>query len=107
MAEIRLDPARPLRSQPERGHNRWHPEIAPVLTVPDGATVTLELRDSMDGQVTHDSRAEDLESLIALSHPLTGPVFVEGAAPGDVLEIAILAYETDAFGWTAVLPGLG
>jgi formamidase len=104
---IRLDPARPLREQPSRGHNRWHPEIAPVLTVAPGETVTLELRDSMDGQVTRDSASDVLHTLIALSHPLTGPVAVEGAEPGDVLRVDILGYETEAFGWTAVEPGLG
>ena len=107
MAELWLDPARPLREQPDRGHNRWHPEIAPALTVEAGETVTLELRDSMDGQVTRSSTAAELESLIALSHPLTGPVAIRGAEPGDVLEIEILEYATDAFGWTAVLPDLG
>ena len=34
-------------------------------------------------------------SLPAISHALTGPVAVEGAAPGDVLELEILGYETD------------
>src|SRR5687768_9400596 len=92
---IHLDPGRPLREQPDRGHNRWHPEIAPALTVAAGETVTLELRDSMDGQVGRDSTADELESLIALSHPLTGPVAVEGAEPGDVLEVEILEYVTD------------
>ena len=107
MHELGLDPARPLREQPRRGHNRWIPDLPPALTVPAGATVRLELRDSMDGQVTRDSTADELGALIALSHPLTGPVHVEGAEPGDVLEVEILAYETDAFGWTAVLPDLG
>lgn len=107
MHSIHLDPGRPLREQPDRGHNRWHPELAPVLTVPDGGVVRLELRDSMDGQVTRATRDEELESLVAISHPLTGPVAVEGAEPGDVLEVEILEYETDAFGWTAVIPGLG
>ena len=46
-------------------------------------------------------------SLPAISHVLTGPVAVEGAEPGDVLELEILGYETAAFGWTAVLPGAG
>lgn len=107
MAEIRLDPARPLREQPDRGHNRWHPDVAPVLTVAPGEVVTLELRDSMDGQVSRASPADVLHTVVPLSHPLTGPVAVEGAEPGDVLRIEILGYETDAFGWTAVEPGLG
>ena len=46
-------------------------------------------------------------SLPPISHVLTGPVAVEGAAPGDVLELEIIGYETADFGWTAVLPGYG
>jgi formamidase len=104
---VRLDPARPLREQPERGHNRWHPDLTPIATVEPGDEVTLDLRDSMDGQVTAASRAEDLPSLRPLSHVLTGPVDIQGARPGDVLELEIVGYETDRFGWTAVLPGAG
>ena len=107
MHAIRLDPERPLREQPGAGHNRFHPAIEPVLTIASGDEVTLELRDSMDGQVTRGSSAAELDSLIALSHPLTGPVAVEGAEPGDVLEVEILGYTTEAFGWTAVIPDLG
>ena len=45
--------------------------------------------------------------LPALAHPLTGPVEVIGAQPGDVLELEVLGYETDDFGWTAIFPGAG
>jgi formamidase len=104
---VRLDPGRPLREQPERGHNRWHPDLTPVATVAPGDELTLDLRDSMDGQVTDGSRSEDLSSLRPLSHVLTGPVEVQGAEPGDLLELEILGYETGGFGWTAVLPDAG
>ena len=44
---------------------------------------------------------------LGLGHPLTGPVYVEGAEPGDVVDIEFLAYETADFGVTAVIPGFG
>src|SRR6185312_2326801 len=44
---------------------------------------------------------------LGLGHPLTGPVYVAGAEPGDVLEVELLRYETDDFGTTAVIPGFG
>ena len=44
---------------------------------------------------------------LGLGHPLSGPVHVEGAEPGDVLEVEFLAYETADFGVTAVIPGFG
>jgi formamidase len=40
-------------------------------------------------------------------HPLTGPVFVEGAEPGDVLEVEILDVEPDRYGYTVQVPGFG
>jgi acetamidase/formamidase len=41
-------------------------------------------------------------------HPLTGPVWVEGAEPGDVLEIRIVGFEfLHPFGVTGFIPGSG
>jgi formamidase len=105
--QVRLDPDRPLREQPELGHNRWSPELEPVAEVEPGEGLTLELRDSMDGQVTPESTHDDLLELQAVSHVLTGPVAVRDAAPGDLLDLEILGYTTAEFGWTAVLPGAG
>jgi formamidase len=104
---VRLDPGRSLREQPELGHNRWHPDLEPVARVSPGGELTLDLRDSLDGQITPDSAQEDVLSVQPVSHVLTGPVAIEGAEPGDVLEIEILGYETDGFGWTAAYPGAG
>jgi formamidase len=89
------------------GHNRWHPDIDPVASVGPGDTVTFELRDSRDGTLTRDSAHEDLLAIPSLAHPLTGPLEVHGAQPGDVLDIEVLGYETDDFGWTAIWPGSG
>jgi len=107
MTEVRLDPSLSLREQPELGHNRWHPGLEPIATIAPGGQLTLDLRDSIDGEVTRESTDADLLSLPQISHALTGPVAVEGAAAGDVLELEILGYETAGFGWTAVLPGYG
>ena len=40
-------------------------------------------------------------------HPLTGPVFVEGAAPGDVLKVTLHEIELQDWGWNAIMPGFG
>ena len=89
------------------GHNRWHPEIEPVAAVDPGEEVTFELRDARDGTLPPGTPHEDLLTLPSLSHPLTGPVEVRGAEPGDVLEVEILGYETDGTGWTGIWPGSG
>ena len=40
-------------------------------------------------------------------HPLTGPVYVEGVEPGDLLDIEILDVEPERYGYTVQVPGFG
>ena len=81
MHAVRIDRTKPLAAEPNTGHNRYHPDIAPLLEVGEGEEVSLETRDGVDGQIT---TLADLAKLDAgRIHPLTGPVFVKGAEPGD------------------------
>ena len=83
---IAIDPARPLAEQPETGHNRWHEAVEPVVEVDPGDTVVYETRDAFDGQLGPSSTAQDVATVdLGPVHPLTGPVFVKGAEPGDLL----------------------
>jgi len=106
--EIRIDRGKTLLEQPATGHNRWHPDIAPLVRCQPGDEVVMETRDALDGQagpgVTADAlAAPDLDVV----HPLTGPVYVEGAEPGDVLAVEILGIEPDRYGFTVQIPGFG
>jgi formamidase len=106
--EIRVDPAKTLAEEPGTGHNRWHPGIAPVVRCEPGDEVVMETRDAFDGQIGASSTAETVGTAdLDVVHPLTGPVFVEGAEPGDLLEVEILEVAPDAFGFTAQVPGFG
>lgn len=97
-----------MRIPATEAHNRWHPDLDPVATVRPGEEVTLETRDGLEGQLTRDSVHSDCAALdLGLGHPLTGPISVEGAEPGDVLEIELVAYETPDFGVNGVIPGFG
>jgi formamidase len=78
-----------------------------VASVEPGDEVTFEVRDSRDRLIRPDSDHGDLLGVPSIAHPLTGPVEVRSAAPGDLLELEVLAYETDDFGWTAIWPGSG
>jgi formamidase len=105
---IRIDRSKPLRDEPHTGHNRWHPDIAPVLSVNPGDTVVLETRDALDGAVAPEMTSTDLHRVdLNLVHPLTGPVFVNGAEPGDLLEVHILDIAPQPFGFTTIVPGFG
>ena len=106
--EIRVDYSRPLGGEPEKGHNRWHPDIPPVVRCQPGDEVVMETRDAADGQITPDSTAADVGKLdLSVVHPLTGPVYVEGAEPGDLLVVDILEVIPRPFGFTVQIPGFG
>jgi acetamidase/formamidase len=89
-------------------HNVWDRSIAPVLHVAPGDTVVVELENASGGQLNAASDASALATLdFARINPVTGPIFVEGAKPGDALVVEILALDVDAWGWTANIPGFG
>jgi len=78
----------------------------PPLQVPSGAVIEVRTRRASEGQVGPGATADDVWS-VAPSPPLSGPIFVEGAHPGDVLAVTLHRIEVDDWGWAAVVPGLG
>ena len=92
----------------DQTHSRFSAAIPPVLTVPSGAVVEVYTEEASDGQLTLDSDVGDVATLdFDPIHPLTGPVYVEGAEPGDVLAVTLHEIELGDYGWTAVVPGFG
>ncbi len=106
---IHVHPGKPLAEQPHgTGHNRWHPDIAAAIRVASGSTVEMETIDGLDGQITAKTTASDLLNVnMGRIHPLTGPVHVEGAEPGDLLAVKIEAVNTADRGFTFIMPGFG
>jgi acetamidase/formamidase len=92
----------------EPTHSRWNRALKPRLRVAPGDTVHLECVDSSGAQV-HPSMtlAEYLKIDRDRIHALTGPIFVEGAEPGDVLQVDVLEVAHKGWGWTSVVSGLG
>jgi acetamidase/formamidase len=92
----------------DRAHFVWDHAIAPVLEVGSGDAVELDVRDASGGQLDRDS---DIAAVAALDfarvNPVTGPVFVKDARPGDVLAVEILELRPRDWGWTAIIPGFG
>src|SRR6266566_4015651 len=108
MHAIRIDRGKPLAEEPHVGHNRYHPDIAPVAEVGEGEEIALETRDALDGQIKPGMAAAGLASIEAGAvHPLTGPVFVKGAEPGDILEIEFTDIVAQPTAFSAIVPGLG
>ncbi|MBX2872870.1 MAG: acetamidase/formamidase family protein [Saprospiraceae bacterium] len=92
----------------DQTHSKFSSAIEPVLTVPSGSVIEAFTEDASDEQFEIDS---DVSALDQLSfdpiHPLTGPVYVEGAEIGDVLKVKIHKIDLVDWGWTAILPGFG
>ncbi|UCC25571.1 MAG: acetamidase/formamidase family protein [Gemmatimonadales bacterium] len=92
----------------EDTHARFSATIPPVLTVPSGAVVEVFTEEASDGQLEVGSTAADVPGVdFDPIHPLTGPVYVEGAEPGDVLAVTLHEIEILGWGWTGVFPGFG
>ena len=92
----------------ESTHNKFSRTIAPVLRVPPGSVIEVWTREATDGQLDVRSTAKELAAVnFDPIHPLTGPIYVEGAAPGDVLAVTLHEIEMRDWGWTAFTPDFG
>ena len=92
----------------EPTHSVWDRTLGPRLRIEPGDEVAFECVDASGGQV-HPAMttAEFLTIDRARIHALTGPVWIEGAEPGDVLEIDVLSTRHAGWGWSSVIEGLG
>lgn len=105
---ISIDRSKTLTEEPAKGHNRWHPDIPPIVKIDPGQVMGIETRDAIDGQITAATTIADLHKVnFGVVHPLTGPVYVNGAEPGDLLEVTMVEIEPQPFGFTAQIPGFG
>lgn len=91
-------------------HNRWHPAIEAAASANPGDTVIFETRDAFDNPFNRTSTAATVAAAnLNLIHPLTGPLFVNGAKRGDVLAVTMIDVVPgpDQFGYTVAVPGFG
>lgn len=108
MTRLAVDTTVTLQDDPASGHNRWHPGIEPLARVRAGDEITLECRNGMNTPLSGPLTPADVLALdIGDPHPLTGPVWVEGAEPGDLLAVEIVRIEAGPRGATPLLPGFG
>ena len=89
-------------------HIGWDNSLEPSLRIAPGNIVEFEAQDASGGQLNASSTVEDVSSLdFGKVNPVTGPVYVDGAEPGDALKITILSFDLSGWGWTAIIPGFG
>lgn len=89
-------------------HFAWDKTIEPVLTVAPGETIIFDVMDASAGQVTPETSAGVFSNYDSSRvNPVNGPVYVDGAKPGDVLVVRLDHYAPSGWGWTANIPGFG
>jgi acetamidase/formamidase len=89
-------------------HLGWDHALAPVLRIAPGTSVEFEVLDAAGGQLSPESTVASIASLdFGRINPVAGPIYVEGAEPGDVLKLTLLSFKPSGWGWTANIPGFG
>ena len=89
-------------------HFGWDNSFEPAVRVAPGSTIEFECNDASGGQLSAKSTLADVSAIdFARVNPVTGPVYIEGAKPGDVLKVTIGDFVQSSFGWTANIPGFG
>ncbi len=89
-------------------HYGWNKETPVALTISPGDIVELDVSDASDGIIKQNSTVSDVALLGGeRANPLIGPIFIEDAKVGDVLEVEIIDFETSNWGWTAIIPEFG
>ena len=89
-------------------HSVWDRSLPPRLHIHSGDEVAYECVDASGGQVHPGMTIQDYVAIDRTRiHALTGPVWIDGAEPGDVLEVDVLATRHADWGWSSVLEGLG
>src|SRR6266487_318178 len=84
MATHHLDDTQP--------HAFWDNTLPPRVHIQPGDTVVFETLEASAQQIQPHSTSEVISTLdFAFIHPLTGPVYVEGAEPGDALVVEIIS----------------
>jgi acetamidase/formamidase len=89
-------------------HLGWNNSNAPVVHVKPGETIEFHTQDASGGQLTAKSTLADLVKLdFSKVNPVTGPVHIDGAQPGDAIKVTLLEFGASGWGWTANIPGFG
>jgi acetamidase/formamidase len=101
-------PAATIHVARDQFHLAWDRSIEPIATVASGDLVEIDALDASGGQITATSTVQVLAALdFGRVDQVNGPIAVEGAEPGDTLEIELLDFQPADWGWTANIPGFG
>ena len=95
------------RIDPSRIHHSWDNTLEPTLRVAPGDVVQYDILMAGHAQVHEGDSFEQTNFDFDTLYNLLGPLYVEGARPGDTLRIEILELTPGDWGWCVQLPDLG
>lgn len=91
-----------------QSHIGWDNSLAPALHIAPGETIEFDVYEASGGQLSKSSSVADVATLdFGKINPVAGPIYIDGAAPGDVLKVKLLSFAPSGWGWTANIPGFG
>jgi formamidase len=103
---FKVDLTKSMDQQEMPGHNRWHPDIPAIVSVDPGDVFRIECKDWTDGQIKDNDDPSDIEKVdLTVVHVLSGPIWVNGAEPGDILVVDLVdigAIQGDEWGFTGI-----
>ena len=89
-------------------HIGWDNSIEPALRIAPGESIEFDVMEASGAQLSRTSTTTDVARLdFGKINPVSGPIFIEGAEPGDVLKVTLLSFGPSGWGWTANIPGFG
>jgi len=89
-------------------HHGWDNSLEAAARIAPGQTLEFDVMEASAGQLLDSSSADDIGRIdFSKVNPLAGPVYIEGAEPGDVLKVTLLSFTPSGWGWTANIPGFG
>ena len=89
-------------------HFGWNNANEPAVSIASGETIEFRTVDSSGGQITPKSTVADIAKLdFAKVNPVSGPVYIDDAEPGDAVKVTLLDFTPSGWGRTANIPGFG
>jgi acetamidase/formamidase len=89
-------------------HIGWDNRYVPVARIAPGQSVEFDVHEASGGQIGPDSTVATIGTLdFNRVNPVCGPIYVDGAQPGDILKVTLLDFTPSGWGWTANIPGFG
>lgn len=89
-------------------HFKWSPHNKPVLFIDPGEEVEISIPDSSTNQIKENFTTDDLSKIDESKFDgAVGPIYVNGAKPGDAISVTLEKIEVGNWGWSAILSNFG